>query len=186
MDEQTMARPARITAEQILDEAAILLAEGGLGAVTLRNLAARLGVQAPSLARHVGDKASLTALLSARIFTDALADIAPGQHGASWLRAFGWALWDKQLATRDMPGLLAAPSHPEAAARIAAKLRAMMADSGLTGQRAHDAQGAVQALVTGWATFARRPGGLPDADAVELRRRFAASLDALIGGFGFA
>lgn len=181
-----MARPARIDREAVLAQAAVLLAEGGLAAVTLRALAARLGVQAPSLARHVGDKASLASLLSARIFLEALHDIPSGLRGGEWLHAFGEALWAKQKSTPDIALLLASPYNREAASAPAAAIAAQMEAAGLSGPHAHDAQSAVQALVTGWATFARRPGIAEWESPQAIERRFAASLEALIAGFGYA
>ncbi len=52
-------RPARISRAQVLDATLDLAAEAGLGAVTMRAVAARLEVTPMALYRHVGDKQGL-------------------------------------------------------------------------------------------------------------------------------
>jgi TetR/AcrR family tetracycline transcriptional repressor len=179
-----MVQPAKLSREKIVREAIALLQEGGLEALTLRRLAARLGARAPSLARHVGDKGELTALVSAAIFLDALDSIPPGLAGPDWLRAYGHAVRAKQRETRDVTALIAAaPPHDETERIVSERLEHALAQAGLPGSRGMLQQSAVQAFVTGWTVFeaSQRKGflaRLPQQDA------FAQGLDALVAGFG--
>lgn len=68
-------RPARgkgVTQEAILSTALALLDEGGGSGLSLRALAARLGVTPMSLYHHVGDHAGLLRALSDRVYAQAL------------------------------------------------------------------------------------------------------------------
>jgi TetR/AcrR family tetracycline transcriptional repressor len=56
--------------ERIVSEAVALLDEGGLDGLTLRKLARRLGVQAPTLYWHVRNKAELVTALAEAILHD--------------------------------------------------------------------------------------------------------------------
>ncbi len=55
----------------ISDAGFALIETGGLDALTMRDVAARLGVQAPALYWHVAGKADLIALMADRIYADA-------------------------------------------------------------------------------------------------------------------
>lgn len=62
-----IARPATLSprAREIVATARTILEEGGADALSLRTLAARMGIRAPSLYNHFPDKASLEAALIA-------------------------------------------------------------------------------------------------------------------------
>ena len=151
--------------------------------MTLRRLADRLDARAPSLARHVGGKGKLVALVSATIFIDVLNAIPQGLTGRDWLLAYGRALYAKQRGTRDITALIAgAPSDAETEQMVRDRLDSALADAGLTSDAAMLQQSAVQALVTGWMVFekARRQqllARLPQANA------FDDALTALVRGF---
>jgi TetR/AcrR family transcriptional regulator, tetracycline repressor protein len=182
-----MGRSARLDRDTIVTEALALLQQCGLAEVSLRKLAARLGASAPALARHVGDKGSLLALMSDRLFCEALDTVGPALTGDAWLAAFGQALWAKQRATRDIAGLLAsAPPAPDLDHALLETLRLRLAGAGLTGDDAMFRQGAVQALVTGWTTFAQSPRAETIARTTPIEQAFASSLAALIAGFRLA
>jgi AcrR family transcriptional regulator len=57
-----------ITKELIFGEALALIKEGGMAALSMRNLAGRLGIKAPSLYVHIQSKAELILLLQAHTF----------------------------------------------------------------------------------------------------------------------
>ena len=155
-----MVQQAKLNREMIVREAIALLQEGGLEALTLRQLAARLGVRAPSLARHVGDKAQLLSLVSSTIFLDALDSIPPGLRGSDWLIGYGRALHAKQRETRDITALIAtAPRVAEMVALVSQRLATAMDAAGLVGPLAMNQQTAIQALVTGWVVFETSPAG---------------------------
>jgi len=179
-----MGRAGKLSREGIIREAVALLNERGLDEVSLRKLAGRLGVQAPSLAHHVGDKAQLLALMSAAIFGEALDSIPSGLQGDTWLEAFGHALRRKQQQTRDVPRLVAiVPPDEEADRQVTGKLRDLMTAAGLVGERAQIEQTAIQSLVTGWMTFETSARADSFARRLPMDRAFAESLRALIAGF---
>ncbi|HEX7710163.1 MAG TPA: TetR family transcriptional regulator [Sphingomonadaceae bacterium] len=179
-----MARSPKLNREIIVREAIALLGEGGLEAVSLRKIAERLGVRAPSLARHVGDKGQLLALLSGAIFSQALDTIPAGVTGGAWLEAFGHALRRKQSETRDIAGLLSTvPPNEEVHLGVSERLHLLMREAGLEGDRAQVEQAAIQALVTGWMMFEKSPRAQQFAARLPSDHAFEDSLKALIAGF---
>ncbi|WP_322405597.1 TetR/AcrR family transcriptional regulator [Massilia luteola] len=75
-------RPARgqgVTREAIVDAALALLGEEGGAGLTMRTLAARLGVTPMSLYHHVTDRAGLLRALSEQVYGDVLSGV--GQSG---------------------------------------------------------------------------------------------------------
>jgi TetR/AcrR family transcriptional regulator, tetracycline repressor protein len=93
-----------VTREQIVAAALELLDEAGLDGLTLRQLAARLGIRAPTLYWHVRDKRELLDLLAAAILDQALAgwrEPQPGQPWWEWLAARARVMRAALLAHRD-------------------------------------------------------------------------------------
>ena len=99
-----------LSRERIVQEALALLDEDGLDGVTLRRLAARLGVQAPTLYWHIRNKAELVNELGEAILSPGLADL-PDATGIPWR---GWLL---EVAARFRGTLLA---HRDGARVVAA------------------------------------------------------------------
>jgi TetR/AcrR family transcriptional regulator, tetracycline repressor protein len=85
-----MPRNARIDRRQIAEAALALLDEQGVSGLTMRALAQRLGVQAPSLYNHVAGKAELQQLVTDTVWSSVLASIREGD---------GWRALLEQLAT---------------------------------------------------------------------------------------
>ena len=74
--------------QQVVDEALQLLDGEGLDALSLRTLAGRLGVQAPTLYWHIGSKAELLDALADAIMDDAIRAVPasrPDDDWADWL-----------------------------------------------------------------------------------------------------
>src|ERR1700759_2581967 len=93
-----------VTRPQIVATALDLLDEAGLDGLTLRQLAGRLGIRAPTLYWHVRDKRELLDLLAAAIMDEALAawrEPQPGQPWWEWLAARARVLRTALLAHRD-------------------------------------------------------------------------------------
>jgi AcrR family transcriptional regulator len=65
-----MPYPHKIDERRILEEVARVVDEDGLGGLSTRNLAERLGVKAPSLYRYFPDKRDLVHSISVRFATD--------------------------------------------------------------------------------------------------------------------
>lgn len=86
--------PPKISRRLAVDTALDLVAEDGFAALTMRALAARLGVSAPTLYWHFEHRSELIAALGARLLED-LPDVDTGQD--DWrdaVRAVLLALWD--------------------------------------------------------------------------------------------
>lgn len=174
----------KLSRDKIVMEAVALMQEEGLEAVSLRRVATRLDAKAPSLARHVGDKQSLLALMSSHIFRSVLAEVEPVADWRVWALAFGRALWRKQQQTRDIAQLIiAVPPLQEAMEQTLSALRAQIDHIGLPLERAMILQSAVQALVTGWTGFSTGAQGTLIAAMLPVDEAVEESLSALIAGF---
>jgi TetR/AcrR family tetracycline transcriptional repressor len=105
--------------QRIVTEAVALLDEAGLEGVTLRKLATRLGVQAPTLYWHLRNKADLVTALSEAILEAEFPEIDPPEPGERWQD------WLATLAGRLRRAMLA---HPDGARVVsAAQLSTTMA-----------------------------------------------------------
>src|ERR671910_648854 len=105
-------RKPKVSREQVLDAALALADEGGLAAVTMASVGARLGVEAMSLYRHIGNKEEMLDGLIDRVFAeievpadatdwrDALRRRAVSAHAA--LRRHPWAIG--LMESRSQPG----------------------------------------------------------------------------------
>jgi TetR/AcrR family tetracycline transcriptional repressor len=99
--------------KRIVGEAVTLLDADGLDGVTLRKLAQRLGVQAPTLYWHLPNKAALVTAIAEEILEQqfpATALVPPGPDQ-------GWQDWLSGLAQRLRHALLA---HPDGARVVSA------------------------------------------------------------------
>jgi AcrR family transcriptional regulator len=71
--------------DEILDVAATVLEEDGPDALTMRQLAARMGIRAPSLYKHVRDKDDILAGLQERALIDRARHLAAAGPGLAAL-----------------------------------------------------------------------------------------------------
>lgn len=176
--------PVPLSRERIVAEALAMMDEAGLAEVSLRGLAERLGVRAPSLYWHVPTKAALYAEMSETVFRRCLEAVPPARDWQGWLREFGLVLWRAQHEVRDATRLIMLvrpdPDKVEALRRAVA---AALARHGLPDPQATLMQRAVQALVTGWTIFDERAGPAPRDSGRAAEAAVRASLDALIAGF---
>jgi TetR/AcrR family tetracycline transcriptional repressor len=169
---------AGLTSDQVLQVALSLLRKGGLDAVSMRKIAARLGVRAPSLYWHVESKEALHRLMSRTIFLGCLDAIPPCNTWQQWLREYGLSLWRAQCATPDIRQLIVStPLERNERDTARARILSQLTPLGLPPEIGDVAQQSVQALVTGWTTLRAKPG----VDSVE--DVFRESLDALIAGW---
>eukprot|EP01037_Dinobryon_pediforme_P012830 gene12830-12930_t len=150
-----MARKSDSTLDRarILDAAYALLDEAGLDAITMRALAARLGVQAPALYWHIRDKADLMALLARNIHARARPAAEAGTP-QRWLLALGRGLATALRRHRDAARLLASasPDRPPTADEAQAMAQPLT-DWGYSVEQALAAQAAVISLTLGWAVY---------------------------------
>jgi TetR/AcrR family tetracycline transcriptional repressor len=106
--------------ERIVAEAVALLDEGGLEGLTLRRLAERLGVRAPTLYWHVRNKAALVTAVAEEMLAAEFSEPCLPNAGEPWQD------WLIRLAERLRHALLA---HPDGARVLsAAQLSLRMAD----------------------------------------------------------
>jgi AcrR family transcriptional regulator len=114
--------------DEILDVAATVLEDEGPEALTMRELAARMGIRAPSLYKHVRDKDDITAGLQERALIDMAQHLSKAKPGLAAL-AEAYRSWARahprlyELATRRplarerlAPGVESAAAAPIVAA----------------------------------------------------------------------
>jgi AcrR family transcriptional regulator len=166
---------------------------GGFADLTLAKVAAKAGVAAPSLYKHVGSLADLrraVAVTAVREVTVAGASATVGRAGADALQALANA-W--RTYALDHPGRYAATQiGPDPDDPAAAPLRDAAADSvqvvvavlrgfGLPDDRVIDAVRAVRASVHGFVTL-ELGGGFRMREDVD--QSFAVLLEMLVAGVG--
>ena len=84
--------------EEITRQARILLEEQGESSLTMRNLASRLGIQAPSLYKHVSNRQEIETLLSAEALLEMGEELSKEKDLESMGRAYrSWALANPAL-----------------------------------------------------------------------------------------
>ncbi|QMU71420.1 TetR/AcrR family transcriptional regulator C-terminal domain-containing protein [Streptacidiphilus sp. P02-A3a] len=97
--------------QRIVDEAVALLDAEGLDGVTTRKLAARLGVQSPTLYWHLPNKAALVTALAEAVLEQEFPELTPPDPTEPWTD------WLTALAERLRRALLA---HPDGARLLSA------------------------------------------------------------------
>jgi AcrR family transcriptional regulator len=136
--------------EEVLDAALALADEQGLEAVSMRAVAARLGVTPMALYRHVGTKAGLLDALVARL----LAEIPLPDPGAAWderLRAMARGLRDAAQLRPSLPALLLArPVVDPAGLRIVEAMYAALRDAGVPAPEIPRLERLVSTFALGW------------------------------------
>src|SRR5918992_5705894 len=182
MQEATARRPGRkprVSREQVLDAALELADEGGLAAVTMASVGARLGVEAMSLYRHVGNKeemldglvdlvfAEIEVPADARDWREALRRRAVSAHAA--LRRHPWAIG--LMESRSQPGPATLGHHD---AMVALLFRA-----GFDGRRAVRVYNLLDSYIYGFALQeATLPFSSPEEMAAVSEQMMAAMADA--------
>jgi TetR/AcrR family tetracycline transcriptional repressor len=166
--------------DTIVRAALELLAERGLEAVSLRNVAAAVGARAPSLYWHVADKAGLFGLMSEAIFRQCLDTVPPCEDWRQWLRGLGETVWRTQRQTRDVHQLMMqSRMEAETLAGFTTRMVGELTTRGLEPGLAFEAQKSVMALVTGWTMMPNDPA-FRDSPP---EQSFLHCLDAVIRGW---
>ncbi|WP_109126594.1 TetR/AcrR family transcriptional regulator C-terminal domain-containing protein [Dyella sp. C11] len=94
----------KVNRELIVQTALALLDEIGLEALTLRQLATRLGIQAPTLYWHFKSKEALINEMATLVLAEARDDLVPTRNTSdwpAWVMAFGQGLRKHLLKVRD-------------------------------------------------------------------------------------
>ena len=175
----------KLSREQIVNEAIALLHEQGLKQVTLRNLADRLDMKAPSLFWYFRNKDELLALIDAEIFRQCVEAIPSCATWQTWLHHYGLSLWEAQCKAPDIPNLITQVNlSRETRQSLYQLLYDQISPFGLDMETAMKMQSSVQALVTGWTVLTNVPREeLPEGEFSPVREDMVRALDVLISGW---
>ncbi|HPU03792.1 MAG TPA: TetR-like C-terminal domain-containing protein [Rhodoglobus sp.] len=177
---------AGLSAERVVDEAERLADEVGLAQLSLAALAARLGVQPPSLYKHIAGQDALQRTIEARAkaeLAEVMRDAAVGRSGADAVRSIAaeYRRWAKAHPGR-YAATLAAPDPADADA-LAASVRAVdvlrdaLAAYGLEGDDEIDAIRTLRSGLHGFVALEAAGGfGLP----LDVDRSYVRLVDALV------
>ncbi len=175
-----------IDRESLLAAAFAVLQDKGLDGLTMRELAAKLSVQAPALYWYLGDKAELLSAMAAAIYADARGAVPHSADWRDWLIGFGRALRQSLTAHRDGARLcaIAQPVTVSAPADRRHNIAAPLLALGLDEARSLAFQASVISLTLGWASF-QENGPMHDfLDTIlDFDAAFELGLTALVRGY---
>jgi AcrR family transcriptional regulator len=170
---------AGLSTSAVVEAATALLDERGPGALTLANVAARTGVAAPSLYKHVDSLAALRSLVSLRILEEVARAVATAVLGRSGDDAVTALMLAYQRYAAQYPSRYALfPQQPgddprldAAGQRLVDIVLAALRGYGLEGSNAIHAARCVRATMHGFAVLQIAGGfGLPEQTDVTHRR----------------
>ncbi|CCH78149.1 Transcriptional regulator, TetR family [Nostocoides japonicum T1-X7] len=171
--------------QQVVDEAMRIVDAEGLDALTLRGLAGRLGVQAPTLYWHVRNKTALLDALGDRIMDDVAEPPPPGPDDdwREWLLAALVGLRQAMLAHRDGARIVSGARDSFRRADFSERAMSTLVDRGVPLQQARMTVLTAERYTIGHVLeeqASHRPGaGEPDLDLDELRHRFPTATRAI-------
>ncbi|MEV0716887.1 TetR family transcriptional regulator [Asanoa sp. NPDC050611] len=160
--------------DQVLQEAMRLVDDDGLDALSLRTLAARLGVQAPTLYWHVKNKAALVDALADAIMDEAIgAAPAPASDAREWLLAALGQLRAALLRHRDGARIVAGARYSMRRGDFSELAMATLVEHGMDLHHARLLVLAGERYTVGWVLEEQSPApDPPDFDIDALRARF--------------
>jgi TetR/AcrR family transcriptional regulator, tetracycline repressor protein len=165
-----------LSRQQVVDEAMRLVDAEGLDALTLRALAGRLGVQAPTLYWHVKNKAELLDALADAIMDDTLdkvPDAGPTGEWQNWLLAAFVEFRRAMLAHADGARIVSGSRDSMRRADFSERAMATLAAHGVELQRARMTVLAGERYTVGYVLEEQAP--VPDSnqefDVAALKRR---------------
>ncbi len=155
-----------ISREEIVAAAAGIVAAGGYEEMSIRGLAASLGVAPMSLYRHIRDKDDLLGEVTDRLLAGAWRPAAAEDH---------WQAWITEAASRLRDFLVSQPAalhvylrHPVVSPAAIDRMNAMMSvlrRTGLSEEEARSAYGALHTYTIGFAALeASRAGSAPSTE----------------------
>ena len=178
-----------LTRQQVIDEALDLVDAEGLDALTLRALAGRLGVQAPTLYWHVHNKSELLDSLADAIMDDALATIPALDSKAEWgewLLAALSELRRAMLAHPDGARIVSGARQSLRRADFSERGMATLVEHGVDLQRARMTVLVGERFTVGYVLEEQAPvpePGTESPDAAEIQRRLPTATRAIIEYF---
>jgi TetR/AcrR family tetracycline transcriptional repressor len=163
--------------DQVLHEAMRLVDTDGLEALTLRVLAARLGVQAPTLYWHVKNKAALLDALADAIMDEAITAIptpTPDGDGREWLLTALTHLRAAMLGHRDGARIVSGARYSMRRGDFSELAMATLVNHGHDLHHARLLVLAGERYTVGWVLEEQTPDPDPDTnvDVDALRARF--------------
>lgn len=183
--------PRKLSPDLIVTEALAMAEREGVGGVTLRPLAARLGVSATALYRHVDSRGALLGLMLERRLTDDYRDV-PTDLG--WDDALRWYADNMWRVYGPVPGLaaetLAGRVTVERTRGSAAQMIAVLADGGFGDEAPSVAFCFVHWALSFLAALEHRPAPgegyaeVPGQAPPDPRGVFAEGAELLIAGLG--
>lgn len=167
-----MARPPRIDRDTVLAATLALADDEGLDAVTMQRVAARLGVTAMALYRHVGTKADLLDGVVERMLGELPAPPARARTWQAQLVAMSEGL--RAVARRHpsvFPLLLLRPAATPAARAVTSRVLDVLRAAGVPARDLARVERLISTLALGFAAgeAAGRIKGTPAALAAEYR-----------------
>jgi TetR/AcrR family transcriptional regulator, tetracycline repressor protein len=166
-----------LSREDIVTAAVGIVTAGGHEEMSIRSLAASLGVAPMSLYRHIRDKDDLLGEVTDRLLAGAWRPAAAEDD---------WQAWTIEAASRLRDFLVSQPAalhvyltHPVVSPAAVARMNAMMSvlrQAGLSEEAARSAYGALHTYTIGFAALEASRAGAPPAgeDAGDLGRQLAA------------
>jgi TetR/AcrR family tetracycline transcriptional repressor len=163
--------------QQVIDEALRLLDDEGLESLSLRTLAGRLSVQAPTLYWHIGSKAELLDALADVIMDDAIRAIpapSPDDNWAEWLLTALIELRRAMLHRRDGARIVSGARLSLRRADFSESAMSALADHGIELQQARLTVLAGERFTVGYVLEEQAPVDATQQppDVEELKRRF--------------
>ena len=179
-DARPVARRARwgtISREDVITAAAQIICGGAYEEMSIRSLAAELGVAPMSLYRHIRDKDDLLDEVTDRLLAQSWRPSAPEDDWRAWITEAAEAL--RHFLVTQPAALHVYLSHPVVSPAAIDRMNAMMdvlRGAGLGEAAAHSAYGALHTYTIGFAALeASRAGWTPDGrDAEGVGRQLAA------------
>lgn len=165
---QAARRDSPVTRDEVVEAALRLIEDRDVTALSMRRLAAELGVAVTSIYWHVGNRDALLDLLVERLLAD-MGDVRPAGRTprariSSLLRQWRQRLWDRPhlIAVAHERGQTAAMFQPLQAA-LSAELRTV----GLLGREAANAIRVLQVHVVSSVVMARAAERGPDTNPTD-------------------
>jgi TetR/AcrR family transcriptional regulator, tetracycline repressor protein len=158
--------------DEIVEAAARLLEQHGLEHLSLRKIAAELGVSAPTLLWHVGSKRELLDELAEHLMRGAggaRSRPAPDQHWTDWLVERSQAMFDAMTQHRDAPLIVAGNRPtPESLPLVEEMIGALVMSAGMSPGEALRTLFALTAYVGGSALEWQAEGRREQPSRVEI------------------
>lgn len=173
--------------ERVLREALQLVDDDGLDALSLRTLASRLAVQAPTLYWHVKNKSELLDGIADAVMDEAIEalpdpDPEPPTDGRDWLLEALTVLRATMLRHRDGARILSGSRQSLRRADFSERAMATLVGRGILPRQARLLVLAGERFTVGWVLEEQAPpppAGAPMPTEDELRARFPVSTQAI-------